>query len=110
MSLEIIPKNSWNSFLESFALLHQSNLFNLEKLKMRNKNTLIAKDLRLRSISVNKDGYESTTIIAVDKPGNELPHLINQVKNIAVEKDANGKDKALYINSSRDNVFVLIIE
>jgi len=110
MSLEIIPQNSWNSFLESFASLHQSNLFNLEKLKMRNKNILIAKNLRLRSISVNKDGFESTTIITEDKPGNELPHMINQVKSIALEKDVNGKDKALYINSSRDNVFVLVIE
>lgn len=110
MSLEIIPKKRWNSFLESFALLHQTHLFNLEKLKMRNKNILIAKGLRLRSISVDKDECDSTTIITENKPGNIMPHLINQVKNIALEKDTNGRDKALYINSSRDNVFVLVIK
>lgn len=110
MSLEIIPKNNWISFLESFTDIHQSNLFNLEKLKMKNKNILIAKDLRLRAISISKNEYEVAAVITADKPGDELSHLINKIKNIALEKDTNGRDKALYFISSHDCVLVLIPE
>ena len=110
MSLEIIPRDRWISFLDSFVSIHRSNLFNLEKLKMKNKNILIASDLKLRAIYINNNGYEATTIITGDKPGIELSHLINEVKNITLEKDTRGNDKALYINSSHNCVVVLILE
>ena len=108
MSLEIIPMDRWDNFLESFISIHGTNLFNIEKLKMRNKNILIANDLKLRAIDIKRNEFDVSTIIIGDKLGTELSHLIKEVKNITLERDINGEDKALYINSSEDNIVVSI--
>ncbi len=109
MSLEIIPKDRWVNFLESFTSIHGTSMFNIEKLKMRNKNVLIAKDLQLRSINIKRNVLDITTLTLGNKPGIELSHLVKEVKNITLEKDNNGKDKALYFNSAGDNIVVLLL-
>lgn len=109
MSLEIIPKDKWTNFLEGFISVHETCLFNIEKLKMRNKNTLIAKDLKLRSIDIRRERVDFTTVIVGDKPGLELSHLIKEVRNITLEKDKSGNDKALYFNSTGESIVVSLM-
>ena len=97
MKIEKIKKQNWKDFVSVFNRLHKNWYASLQENYDEGNSKVLINEFRLKDISLNleKGEYNNVAYIHGKKDNEETNHLVLNVKNISLEKDDAGNDKAI---------------
>ncbi len=101
MSIEKIPVNEWQNYIDRFNRLHRQWLFSLEEIEHDGTKKNFRDELNLKEVALDMEEGENNNrfFIVGEHKGDEVNHYVEKVKNISVRKNDEGAEKVLYIES-----------
>ena len=107
MTTQVIPREEWKEFLDSFSGRHDRWLVSLEVDNTLEREQLEAHQMALEGITADLKDGESTISISVGMtPHERLTHAVHDPVQVEVERTREGAEKELRIEGREGTTVV----
>jgi len=101
MSIEKVPFDNWENYINRFNRIHNKWIFSLKEIEEDGTKKTLRDNLKLKEVALDMEAGENNNrfFIVGHRDGEELNHFVEKVKTIAVQKNDEGAEEILFIES-----------